>query len=1743
MRVFFGQVILILSVCLFAQNSHAQIYGNEWINYNQKYYAFKVVNSGIQRLDYNALNSALVSNGDDISLINTNQFQIIGREKEVSLFINDGGDGQFDSGDYIEFYAEKNDGWLDSLLFDDPTFIGDSYYSLINDTINYFFTWSTSTSNKRIQVETDIAFSSYPNQDYCWKKSYEKHIDLYAQGSKFQGLSSPKYTSGEGWMSGTFQTNQTFTTGVTSSNAYTLNGALSAQCEAVSASVSSSSYTGLYNHNTQILVGNTLITDTSYTGYHMIKESFEVPLGLLGGTQTDVKHRITNIGQLSDVQQVSSVTLFYPHTFNFENQNYFDFGLPSNSAPSKYHISVTNVQGTNPYIYILRNEVVKVPLINNGGEWKAVIPSFNKDSLEAVLIDSANFHSVSSLKAVGNNGVFNDLSAITSAKPYVIITHESLMAGARLYAEYRADMTYATLLGYDTLIVDIEELYYQFGGGIEKHPLSIRRFCKQAIELWPNEPSHLFLIGKSVRDINESSSGSRQNIASYKRNLVPSFGYPSSDNHFTAGLISGSNVFAIPTGRLSVTQNYQIGEYLAKVMVYEQEQVPELNYTIQNKEWQKNVLHFGGGTDSLEQAQLSSLLNGFKTIIEDTLFGGIVKSYTKDPTSSVINSDDFFDVQKDLEEGVSLITFFGHASSGGGFSQNIDSPNNWNNEGKYPIVLGLGCYTGDVHQPDTNSYAEQLLRPESEGAIAFISTVKLGFVTYIGNYTNFLYKDFSRIDYGKTIGQQMKSTVDTLYQIIGESSWDVIQENNFNGMSLQGDPALKLNTHLAPEIVLNESRVWSVPSQIDLSIDTFDLYVVVTNIGAAFNDSFNIEVTRTFPNGNDSIYSKTVVGLLNRDTIVFRLPTHHNIAIGANDFIIKADLPNSAVIEHVDEFVNNQVGFTNYVISNGLLPVWPYDYAIIPNQEEVLKASTVNPFEPLRNYVFEIDTTDLFNSPFKKVQYITTIGGVIEALPTHWLNSGSQLPDPLLFSDSTVYFWRCSADSIVKDWVESSFQYIPNKWGWGQSHFFQFKNNSYTNIDYNRGTRSFDFHPSAAKLNISTKIHLNTHWSSPEPQATLWKISGETQDYGGYVWPAIHVGVIDPVSLEGWRTPFNDGTNILNPDNCFGQFNGDPSICSNVNLMGRNRGHGMFIFNYRNPDEMDSLATFLSTKVPDGHYIIAYSYIPNNYSSPMSLNGAMPASLFTALQNLGLNGFSAGDPDDGFIFFCEKGNPSSAQEVHSAPMSGGVTYSGVESLDFETIIQGSNVQGFINSTIAGPAYKWETLYWEQKSGEVSSGDSTLIRLYGITSAGVEVSLIDTLMISVDSVLNLENRVDATNYPFVKLEAWEIDSSTYTPAQISRWQLIFDPVPECAINPKKGFYYSVDNDSIHEGDSVRFAVAIENVSAFDMDSLKVKYWVEDHNHAQHTIAYDRQDSLKSGGVLLDTLVISSLGYPGLNSFWLTANPRTVNGMQDQLEQYYFNNFAQQNFVVNRDITNPILDVTFDGVHILNEDIISPQPSIMISLDDENEFLILNEDIDTANVQVSLLRPNSSSYQVLNYVENGVENLKWYPANAEENIFKIEYNPVYEEDGIYKLKVQGKDKSSNFSGDLSYEIAYEVITESTITNVYNYPNPFSSKTHFVFTLTGLELPDQFQIQIMTVTGKVVREIDLSELGPIKIGKNKTEFFWDGKDQYEDQLANGVYLYKTTAKINGNSIESRSTSGDKAFKQEVGKMYLLR
>jgi flagellar hook assembly protein FlgD len=141
------------------------------------------------------------------------------------------------------------------------------------------------------------------------------------------------------------------------------------------------------------------------------------------------------------------------------------------------------------------------------------------------------------------------------------------------------------------------------------------------------------------------------------------------------------------------------------------------------------------------------------------------------------------------------------------------------------------------------------------------------------------------------------------------------------------------------------------------------------------------------------------------------------------------------------------------------------------------------------------------------------------------------------------------------------------------------------------------------------------------------------------------------------------------------------------------------------------------------------------------------------------------------------------------------------------------------------------------------------------------------------------------------------------------------------------------------------------------------------------------------------------------------------------------------------------------------------------------------------------------------------------------------------------VQGSDKSGNVSGDFEYTIDFEVIHESRITQLMNYPNPFSTATKFVFTLTGDRAPDDVLIQIMTISGRVVREITEVEIGPIQIGRNITEFSWDGRDQFGDLLANGVYLYRVKAKIDGKDIDLLNSDADQYFHKGLGKMYIIR
>ena len=153
--------------------------------------------------------------------------------------------------------------------------------------------------------------------------------------------------------------------------------------------------------------------------------------------------------------------------------------------------------------------------------------------------------------------------------------------------------------------------------------------------------------------------------------------------------------------------------------------------------------------------------------------------------------------------------------------------------------------------------------------------------------------------------------------------------------------------------------------------------------------------------------------------------------------------------------------------------------------------------------------------------------------------------------------------------------------------------------------------------------------------------------------------------------------------------------------------------------------------------------------------------------------------------------------------------------------------------------------------------------------------IDTLFTLNDSIINLNaTLINAVLFPYIKLRATYEDPVTDTPAAIDRWHVLFNPVPEAAIDGSTQYTWT-SNDTIPEGTEVSFAVDIKNIFTLDMDSLLVNYWIEDQQQFEHIIPYPRQGELLVGDVLRDTITFSTLGIPGLNSLRVEVNPY-VNG---------------------------------------------------------------------------------------------------------------------------------------------------------------------------------------------------------------------------------------------------------------------------
>ncbi len=123
------------------------------------------------------------------------------------------------------------------------------------------------------------------------------------------------------------------------------------------------------------------------------------------------------------------------------------------------------------------------------------------------------------------------------------------------------------------------------------------------------------------------------------------------------------------------------------------------------------------------------------------------------------------------------------------------------------------------------------------------------------------------------------------------------------------------------------------------------------------------------------------------------------------------------------------------------------------------------------------------------------------------------------------------------------------------------------------------------------------------------------------------------------------------------------------------------------------------------------------------------------------------------------------------------------------------------------------------------------------------------------------------------------------------------------------------------------------------------------------------------------------------------------------------------------------------------------------------------------------------------------------------------------GPHTLKIKAWDTYNNSSeATLNFVVVSDAILN--LENVLNYPNPFVNYTEFWFNHNKPNEPLEVQIQVFTVSGKLVKTINRNIT---TTGNLARSISWNGLDDFGNKIGKGVYIYKLKVKSTTSNLVS--------------------
>ncbi len=1603
---------LLIIACLFCSvNAFSQNYN--WITPNKTYLKLYVPADGIYRI----FRTDFINAGINVSTIDPRTFKVLYKGVENPCYVEGQSDGVFDNTDFIDFYGVRNYGGKTNVYNESGIiqYQKNEYFNELSDTSVYWIDWGGALG-KRFTDNVITSITPYtPN--YFYNTIHREFDKYYSQGEQASASDYRRFTvdkfQGEGWYWNILGNTESMND---IDSLPDLNNTSNVTCKFRIFAYAANAFADANEHFIEIRINNNLIATINSNDFDKIDTAVNFSSSVLNNTANTINIKYYVNPSQGSSMNIDSYEITYPKNFKITNSNRLAIDLPGTDTTSAL-FSVSSYSSVNPlYIYDVRNNI----RINN----------FNSAASNLLFTAAKN----SDLELVNSPNLKKPVRIVAKSVPNLVSTPaQYIMIYNKLFVD-QAEQIKNFHITHDTLLsikTDIEDIYDVFNYGMED-PLAIKLYLKNVYDNLTPKLKYVCLFGRGSTD----PKGNLPN--SIYKNLIPTYGNPSSDNYFVNFNLNSTVYFQnVAVGRLPAYTTDEAEIIKNKIINYASNPLAD---------WTKTADFVTGGVSGGEQSYFQSLANTFSNtyLIPFPVSDLIHKIYRVDGQGgAVFNFGD--SIINEFNRGALIFNYNGHAGNGT-WDNGLEDPNLLNNGNKLPFLFSMTCFTVKNSEANKRGFGEKFFIYPNKGAIGYVGCTGWAFSSSTANMNAFCYRAF-KDSLVRTQGDLLRIGT----QIMSADAGSFASRITLNCFNLLGDPASVLISPTHPEFsVLNErSKLSDINPVLN---ENLNFKVFPKNYGiAADSCKIRLELLK-----NNSVY-------IARDTIIrhfgFRDSVDINFildSLGLYSVRTTMDPDNwYAADSKADNILSVPVNIRNV----SFFPIKPINNSVVFGDSVEFTGINPdnNPAKTSIQLLLQLDTIETFTNPL--LFQNSNISGTVTSFRT-------VVPFP---DTNKVYFWR----------TQSVLNGVSSPW----SSIQKFKNKPIISL----ATLS-----KSSNINkiLTTDSNVTVSLSN-QKQFDNVLINSVKYDSAGF----------NLSNKDGYIKVFSLGNNgeetsyfIVNNK----QINIGQRSNPGLNIVKVRKIDGKILelknFSMFSPTSSDSVITYLNTF--DANTILL---VGKAHYYPAGL--AMSPALINRFKSMGSIDADSVDVFNSFNTWSFIVNGTAhAEAYHRYPNYDEGCPNNWCGSTAELHTTFKNINGSL-TMMFGPSQKWNNFSWEHLS---AIGNSITFDVTGLNVNGTSNLLYSGL--TANQFVSLDT-INALIYPNLNLKAnfyIDTNSSQINSAYLRSVNMNYQAPCELIID-KNSIYSPDSTTTIGKKVTLNYKISNNGFSDINKYAVNLYYYSNSIRKIIRTDSINVPLSKNQTASFAPKFAIPKPSSFGVNNPIFTVFAEVVPATGNN-EYFSYNNTASFNFRVKYISNINIFEVFSDGKLLKSGDYVSAKPELKISLKiplvseqklkeqkNQNE----KESIETVNDQLSFISLKVDKKEIIGN-------------NVKDKIALSKSDKTGEQKFYPQLEAGSHDLNfiiKNSEGETVDSVAYtvEVSDRLLLKELYNFPNPASVSTKFIFNIAGAVRPGSSKIKIYTVSGKVIKTIDF----PASIGFNQVD--WDLRDSDGDQIANGIYLYK--------------------------------